>query len=536
MIFETVAQLKLATLTAGQLVSTKGYYAAGDGGAADYIVAATQAVDGYGDHALAGGTVALLQSGGSVDVKQYGAKGDGTADDTAAIQAALDSGAATVLITGGTNGFIVNSSINIPPTVSLMGEYQYSDPREGLLFATMGSRILLNSSAGAQIIVNESSSITKTVILSQEVVIPSNAATIAGWAGTAVYIAAGSHGAYIGYSCIVGFTRALDTATSNTEQVRCEHLNIDCNRGIRIVACYDVATIDNCHCWPVASVGLVGLVEVDLQRAGAAYEFLDGGDWNKVVNSFSYGYARCVVVDNCNSVTISGCGADYTGSSLGGNLGFYVTGNSTGTRIVSCQAAAQETGIYIESTSTSKSPTLIDGCEMWASDSNGIVIAEGRALITGSVIRNSAGGNGITSISPENVTIANCSFTDIPDTAISNSVSTNPLRHSGCVFDTVTTVATNGYTPTVASASVLVLNGTDVSFVVTGTTNFGTLSPASAYTGKIVVLSFTAALTVINGGNMKTAGAANFVTSAGDTISFLSDGVNFNEISRSTNS
>ena len=61
MIFETVAQLKLATLTAGQLVSTKGYYASGDGGAADYIVAATQAVDGYGDHSLANSTVALLQ-------------------------------------------------------------------------------------------------------------------------------------------------------------------------------------------------------------------------------------------------------------------------------------------------------------------------------------------------------------------------------------------------------------------------------------------------------------------------------------------
>lgn len=91
MIFETVAQLKLATLTAGQLVSTKGYYASGDGGAADYIVAATQAVDGYGDHALAGGTVALLQPSTSADVKQFGAAGDGVIDDTAAFQAAIDS-------------------------------------------------------------------------------------------------------------------------------------------------------------------------------------------------------------------------------------------------------------------------------------------------------------------------------------------------------------------------------------------------------------------------------------------------------------
>ena len=92
MIFETVAQLKLATLTAGQLVSTKGYYASGDGGAADYIVAATQAVDGYGDHALAGGTVALLQAGSLANVKQYGAKGDGATDDSASLQAACSAG------------------------------------------------------------------------------------------------------------------------------------------------------------------------------------------------------------------------------------------------------------------------------------------------------------------------------------------------------------------------------------------------------------------------------------------------------------
>ena len=82
--FETVAQMKLARLTAGQTVTTKGYYAAGDAGGATYLVAASQTVDGYGDHALANGNVALLQVPGVLNITTYGIKADGVTDDTVA--------------------------------------------------------------------------------------------------------------------------------------------------------------------------------------------------------------------------------------------------------------------------------------------------------------------------------------------------------------------------------------------------------------------------------------------------------------------
>ncbi len=59
--FDNVAKLKLATLTTGQFVETGGYYTKGGGGAAKYLIVAPQAADGYGDHVLANGNVAVLQ-------------------------------------------------------------------------------------------------------------------------------------------------------------------------------------------------------------------------------------------------------------------------------------------------------------------------------------------------------------------------------------------------------------------------------------------------------------------------------------------
>lgn len=87
-IFNSVAQMKLATIKAGQFVETFGYYTIGDAGAAKYLVVAAQAADGYGDHTLANGTVAVLQADNDLNVLQFGAKGDGS-DDSDAIQAAL---------------------------------------------------------------------------------------------------------------------------------------------------------------------------------------------------------------------------------------------------------------------------------------------------------------------------------------------------------------------------------------------------------------------------------------------------------------
>lgn len=64
-LFSSVASLKLATLKAGTITKTKGYYEAGDGGQARYLIKTAVdyagTPDEYGDHTLANGNVAVLQ-------------------------------------------------------------------------------------------------------------------------------------------------------------------------------------------------------------------------------------------------------------------------------------------------------------------------------------------------------------------------------------------------------------------------------------------------------------------------------------------
>jgi hypothetical protein len=81
--------MKLATLQAGQFVETGGYYTKGDAGQARYLIKAAQAADGYGDHVLANGTVAVLQTDGVADIRQFGAIDN--QDNTVNLQAAFNS-------------------------------------------------------------------------------------------------------------------------------------------------------------------------------------------------------------------------------------------------------------------------------------------------------------------------------------------------------------------------------------------------------------------------------------------------------------
>ena len=92
LIFPTVAAMKAsasALLVPGVNVQTQGYYSAGDGGGANYLIVSPQAADEFGDHTLVNGNIVVLQFNGSINILAFGAS-TSNADNQPNIQAAIN--------------------------------------------------------------------------------------------------------------------------------------------------------------------------------------------------------------------------------------------------------------------------------------------------------------------------------------------------------------------------------------------------------------------------------------------------------------
>ena len=79
--FDTVADMKSADLSAGDMAITKGYYSVNDGGAGQYEIVNTQSQTEYQETLNNGLYATLIIENDTINTKQVGCKADGITDD-----------------------------------------------------------------------------------------------------------------------------------------------------------------------------------------------------------------------------------------------------------------------------------------------------------------------------------------------------------------------------------------------------------------------------------------------------------------------
>lgn len=215
---------------------------------------------------------------------------------------------------------------------------------------------------------------------------PDEAAAITGlasFAGTA--FTANGAGAALHDSTVWGFNQGF--LSNNLERASVKNNKFDCNNGISISACYDIADVSGNHFWPWLTTHR-GFSNTLLVRPGTCILFSNVGDWNRAISNFGYGYNRGLVIDSCDNVQGINCGFDHVGDLVNTtSYAFEVKGTSKNTTLTSPQAAAQFGGILVNTTALSGGEVTVNGGQFWANDGSHITVLSGYLKCIGSSFR-----------------------------------------------------------------------------------------------------------------------------------------------------
>lgn len=482
---------------------------------------------------------ALTKLRDHMSVRDFGAVGDGVTDDTTAI-----SNACTALGTAGGTVHIpdsfrclVDSNLTIPVNVSLKGPHEFvGTPGDNVTadYSTMGGALIVNSAA--TITQSSNSSLHGLLIHRKGMTFP--AADSSAFAGTAITI--GGNDVGVSHCLILGFAQAI-TSTSRHRQ-KIDYVSFDCTAGISITGSNDTLHIKNCHGWPFATIATFEVSGVNsvIQRGGTAFLLTTCNDWGKLTDCFSFGYLRGFKITDSNAITLTGCGADDTSNAgtpdHASSAGFEVNGTSKEVRLIGCQAAAKATAGFIINTSAGFVTHML-GCNSWVCTTQAIALVAGDLNWIGCTHRSST--NGITVSSTASRVMRSNNRFDTITTPLNCAAGVTLMFGGGDDFATLAAgtapASANMILPTVASATPLNLPATGEAFNVTGNTGWTLL--AGGHAGRRVTLFFASTPTLTNGtgatGNMRLSGAANFVATAGSTISLMHNGVQWFEVGRS---
>lgn len=467
----------------------------------------------------------------------FSAKGDGVTDDRLAFVNAM----AALGSLGGTVRYfkkhLIDSSMTVPKNITIKGPMSMVGSPGTNNSAPYGGMAALIVNSLATITLASGAGVDGVLAYRKGMTFPT--ADAAAFAGTC--FTGGGDDFFVLNSMALGFNKAV--YSTGFQRPRIQNFNFDCNNGIEIVSCADISHIRNCHAWPFATIESYAVSPVSanwpkLRRSGTAYLFSTIGDWNKVSDCFAYGYFRGFYMASVSSMTLLGCSADSTTGYVG-QIGFLADGTSLDTRLIACQAAAQDTGFQIATPADKK--TRMIGCDSWACATAAVVIQSGDLTIIGGHLRDTVDAIRITNAASK-VTVDDVNFSGLTGLPFSLSVA-NPNLQIGMndygnlpVSTSVATVANKTGT-SVAAADPLPVPPNASVLTVTGVTNFGNIN--GGYLGRELTLIFTGTPTITSSTGSNTAirlnGKANYTAAAGDCIQLVHNGDYWHEVAAPDN-
>lgn len=489
--------------------------------------------------------VTILVNGGSSSVS-VSVVGNGVADDAPTINAAL----ASLVPMGGSVTLpanakcLINTGLVIPPNCHLIGPHNFvGTPGSNIStnYGQIGGALIINS--GVSITVGSGASLRGFLIYRKGMTFP--AADTSLFAGTAVTI--NGDDASVERCQIMGFNKAIYSA--NCQRPRIEYIWHDNNNGIEITLCGDIPYVSNCHAWPFSTIApfSLGGSHTLLERSGTAYSLHDLCDWGKLTNCFSFGYHIGFGITNANSCTLLNCGADdsYVGApvhSVGGvSYGAYVYGTSSDTRIIGFQSAAHtQAGIYVNT--TAGLTTRITNCDAWGGSPHGVQVDGGDVVISGGHIHDCVNGVTENNAASRIFLGGGLRLWNNSGNPVNVAVVSNLIYGDWAAVDTGSSTGAAGLVGgvaqaapvTLASVAAIGLPAQGTSFIITGTTNFGSLG--QGWLDREVTLYFASALTVLHSVGsltaMRLSGSANFAVTAGGAIKLRHNGFQWYEVGR----
>lgn len=340
---------------------------------------------------------------------------------------------------GGTVRFfrrhLIDNDLHVSDYVHLKGALEDAEELlDGVqAYSSKASTLVINPSKTVYLYSGTSLSHALLIPKGMTLRFPDEAAAIAGlasFAGTAV--TARGAGVYFHDSTVWGFNLAF--SSTSLERPRIERIKGDCNNGIYISRCFDIADVSNCHFWPWLTTHR-GFNSNLGKRPGAAYKFYDVGDWNRLTRNFSFGYERGFVIDSCDNVELINCGADHIAAlDNTTSVGFEITGTSKNTTMVACQAAAQWRGVWLNTTATNGQMLQMNACQYWGNDSAHVKVSSGFLQAVGNAYRGAPVGIDFDAASLGGVLTANrFDGTTTPVTGTLTNVSSELNTYVNCV-------------------------------------------------------------------------------------------------------